>query len=318
MRACILSCDAVNSSDRGVRFKVRDRRRRLVACFRDENRVVFRDLDASEEREIALTRPVGCASTHNHVVVLTEESLLYLLTRDGTCARLIANFSYSTCAAFHPSTPTLLAIGCTDGSVRMLDTRSQFELASFKAHSGGITKIRFDQDGRLYLTSEDKTASIITLSSQYQFLSHVQLICHAETATDILVLPSSNLCVTCSEDTTIKVWDSQTGACLHSFYQHSDAVCALALHISGTFFASASYDQTVVVWSSETFEVLQRVRFPFGIESIILDANDVMYVGVHNHGVMSCNARTGGASRMVIPGTGAIYSLALGMLTRFA
>jgi WD40 repeat protein len=176
----------------------------------------------------------------------------------------------------------------------------------FKEHNDQITNIRFAFDGRLFMSSLDKSASIATLDDRFLIVSSIKLEGHAAWVTDILPLPASNQCVTCSGDETIKVWDCQTGACLRTLTEHNGAVASLAIHPHGQYFASGSFDKKVVIWSSTTFEVLRRIAIPNRIGALAIDESDILYAGVYDHGVMSCNALTGEVGSVVIPGAGLI------------
>jgi WD40 repeat protein len=121
--------------------------------------------------------------------------------------------------------------------------------------------------------------------------------------------------VTCSDDKTIKVWDCKAGACLRTLSDHKDSVTSLATSSKEGFFASGSLDRSVIIWSSETFEVLRRIEFPNLVQSLLLGDRHILYVGVYNHGVMSCNALTGEVGPVVIPATGSVSGLALGRST---
>jgi len=65
-----------------------------------------------------------------------------------------------------------------------------------------------------------------------------------------------NVLVSGSRDTTLRVWDLDTGACRHVMRGHSDSVRCLALH--GSYAISGSYDHTVRVWNYQTGTVRQR------------------------------------------------------------
>ena len=52
-----------------------------------------------------------------------------------------------------------------------------------------------------------------------------------------------------SIDTTIKVWNWRTGACLSTYHGHSNGV--IGLHFEGTVLASGSMDKTIKVWNFE-------------------------------------------------------------------
>jgi WD40 repeat protein len=151
----------------------------------------------------------------------------------------------------------------------------------------------------------------MTLDEKFVFESCVKFEGHSEWVNDILLLPSLNQAITCSNDTTIKVWDCETGVCLRTLTQHTQDVKALAVSASGQVFASGSYDQTVIIWSIESLESLRKVNFSSLIQSLV--SRDTDTLRVFNQGVKLCNVYTGQTGPLEIPGTGSITCLASGL-----
>ena len=283
-------------------------------CVFKENRVVIHDLETEDQKEIEIQEPQYCASSQHYLAVTTSQRGLHLYTTDGVLVQIIPYSTYASCAAFHPRYTNILAIGYTNGTLRMWDISTRVYLSTFKEHTYRVTHIRFASDGRLFLSSRDESVLIIKLDDQFQLLSSIKLEGHTAWVTDIIPLPISNQCITCSEDTTLKVWDSETGVCLRTLNEHTDLVMSLAMHPNGQHFASGSDDQSVIIWSSETFEVLLRLQFALFVQAVIFDEVDTLYAGVVAHGVMSCKTLTGTGEvgPVIIPATGSCDSISLG------
>jgi WD40 repeat protein len=284
----------------------------IAACLQDENQVVIHDLETGKLKVIEIKRPWKCASSQHFIAVTTLGYGLHLFTTDGDLVHSIPDSTNSCSAALHPRNTSIVAIGFRDGTLSMWNASRQVYVSSFKQPSGLILGIRFAPDGRLFLSSSDKTASIFKLDDQFQVISSVKLKGHTNWVFDILLLPSSNLCVTGSEDKIIKAWDCVDGTCLHTLTENRGPVYTITKHPKGQYFASGSENRTVVIWSCETFEVLRRITFPRYVLSLVFGENDTLYVGVNCIGVMSCNAITGEIGPVIIPATGSVSSLSLG------
>jgi WD40 repeat protein len=286
---------------------------RLVACTANENRVVILDLDTSDQEMVEVKYPWKCAASQQYIAVTTHADGLHLFTLGGNIVQVIPDSKNAYCAAFQRHNPTLLAIGFRDGCARIWDVRAQAVMSSFKEHNYYITSIRFALDGRLFISSKDTTASIVTFDSKYLIQSHIKLNGHTNWVNDILPL-ISNQCVTCSNDKTIKVWDCTTGACLHTLKEHPGDVTSLAMSTKAGIFASGSLDRSVIIWSSETFERLHRIELTDGVQSFEVGDSGTLYVGVYSHGAISCNVITGEVGPVVIPSRGSVEGLAIGMV----
>lgn len=64
-------------------------------------------------------------------------------------------------------------------------------------------------------------------------------------------LPNGDYLVSCSRDNTIKLWDVATSVCLSTVRGHSDWVKHISVNGSGSLIASASKDQTLIIWNVE-------------------------------------------------------------------
>ncbi|KAG8948545.1 hypothetical protein FRC03_000689 [Tulasnella sp. 419] len=64
--------------------------------------------------------------------------------------------------------------------------------------------------------------------------------------------PDGGLLATGSDDGGVIIWDSRTGAQIHSLEGHSDAVLAVDFSPTGCLIASGSWDNSVRIWSSVT------------------------------------------------------------------
>ena len=63
-----------------------------------------------------------------------------------------------------------------------------------------------------------------------------------------------NLIVSGSTDRTLKVWNADTGQCIHTLYGHTSTVRCMDIH--GKVAVSGSRDATLRVWDIESGECL--------------------------------------------------------------
>jgi WD40 repeat protein len=63
-----------------------------------------------------------------------------------------------------------------------------------------------------------------------------------------------------SGDSTVKIWDASSGACLQTLKGHSDCVNSVAFSHNSTWLASGSGDRTVKIWDTSSGACLQTLK----------------------------------------------------------
>ena len=71
--------------------------------------------------------------------------------------------------------------------------------------------------------------------------------------------PDGRKIVSASEDTTIKIWNANTGSCLQTLKGHTSWVNSASYSPDGTKIVSASNDRTIKIWDANTGSCLQTL-----------------------------------------------------------
>jgi len=83
---------------------------------------------------------------------------------------------------------------------------------------------------------------------------------HEGTINRITWSPNGRMLASPSDDTTICLWDAESGKLLRTLKRHSDSVYSVAWSPDGRILASGSYDKTICLWDTRTGEVLRIIK----------------------------------------------------------
>lgn len=82
---------------------------------------------------------------------------------------------------------------------------------------------------------------------------------HTKAVTSVEIAPDNRILASGSYDTTIKLWDLQTGKLLRTLTGHSNVVIKLAIAPDNRTLASASSDKTIKLWDMQTGKLLRTI-----------------------------------------------------------
>lgn len=70
---------------------------------------------------------------------------------------------------------------------------------------------------------------------------------------------------TASLDTTVKLWNVETGSCLHTLNRHTESVNAISFSPDGQYLASGSFDKSLNIWNISTGELVKSYQSSGGV-----------------------------------------------------
>ena len=83
---------------------------------------------------------------------------------------------------------------------------------------------------------------------------------HSYSVNAVATTPDSKYVISGSGDSTLKVWDLQSGEIQHTLTGHSRSVTAVAIAADSKYVISGSSDNTLKVWDLQTGEILRTLR----------------------------------------------------------
>lgn len=180
------------------------------------------------------------------------------------------------------------------GEIRLCNIGQDEPINQFQAHDSEISSIRWDSKGKMLISSSSdcsvklwsaddmgsgkskKTEPALTLGSHDRAVTCAEWACK-----------NSALIATASIDTTVRIWDTTSGECLHKLAQHMHPVTSLSFSASGEYLATGSHDR-LHVWNVETGILTKTFKSSTegGINELRWVNSDTIAVGAANADVV--------------------------------
>jgi WD40 repeat protein/serine/threonine protein kinase len=169
--------------------------------------------------------------------------------------------NWVTSAAFSPDGRRMLTAS-VDGTARIWDTQTGYEIRRFSASGSAIFSAAFSPDGARVVTAHVDRLARIWDASDGRLL--ITLKGHTGTLIRVAYSPDGSRVVTASSDKTARVWDSETGRMLTQLIGHTDRVVDAAFSPDGKRIVTASRDKTARVWDASTGRQVLMLPEPTG------------------------------------------------------
>eukprot|EP00762_Andalucia_godoyi_P000820 ANDGO_03873.mRNA.1 F-box-like/WD repeat-containing protein ebi len=149
---------------------------------------------------------------------------------------------------------TMFATSCVDRLVRVFDLEMGtpgLPVRVFEGHEHDVNSVRFSSSGELLAScSDDRTIKIWNVANPSALSPVYNLTGHTDAVFVIRWSPRQpNLLLSGSSDGQLRLWDITSGLCVGQLREHKEGISAAAFSPDGTYFASASADGRIFVWS---------------------------------------------------------------------
>merc|ERR1712032_501371 len=160
----------------------------------------------------------------------------------------------------------------TDRMIYVCKLNQPSYLKCFSGHTDEVNAIKWDPSGQLLAScSDDYTAKVWSMKQDNlirdltEHTKEIYTIKWSPTGPGS-ANPAANLVLaSASFDSTIRVWDPETGKSCHVLDKHTDPVYSIAFSSDGQYLASGSFDRCLHIWSVKDGSLIKTYRGNGGI-----------------------------------------------------
>jgi WD40 repeat protein len=140
-------------------------------------------------------------------------------------------------------------------------------LSVFNAHARGIRCLKLLPNGSFASGSDDSKIKIWTGDNLACPVPQCikSLTGHGGSVYSLELTVTGNLLISCSFDSSIRVWDWNEGVCVRQLNGHEDSVYCIKLKKTTGELLSASKDDCVKVWNLASGECVRSIQANFSI-----------------------------------------------------
>uniref|UniRef100_A0A0A9XQ00 F-box-like/WD repeat-containing protein TBL1XR1 n=2 Tax=Lygus hesperus TaxID=30085 RepID=A0A0A9XQ00_LYGHE len=193
---------------------------------------------------------------------------------DAPSGQCTQQFSFHSAPALDVDwqTNTSFASCSTDQCIHVCRLNVEKPIKSFQGHTNEVNAIKWDPQGNLLAScSDDMTLKIWSMKQDtcvHDLQAHskeIYTIKWSPTGPGT-ANPNMNLILaSASFDSTVRLWDVDRGACIHTLTKHTEPVYSVAFSPDGKFLASGSFDKCVHIWSTQSGQLVHSYKGTGGI-----------------------------------------------------
>lgn len=200
----------------------------------------------------------------------------------------------------YSSNSAILAVGYSNGQIALWNTNTGELMKRLIGHTRNVLSLAFTPDGST-LISGSMDYTIRTWDVQSGFVKKVIPANLSNTdpsnyqVRSVSISPDGNTFAYASEAQIIQLWDIPANEKKGELRGHTGAGASVAFSPNGTILASGSFDDTVIIWETETANLLNTYREPtsFNVYSVAFSPDGDTLAGGSNKVIRLWDTITG-------------------------
>ncbi|CEP01877.1 U3 small nucleolar RNA-associated protein 13 C-terminal domain-containing protein [Plasmodiophora brassicae] len=230
---------------------------------------------------------IQCLPDSERAAVATNSQLIRIIDLGTFNARLLSGHTAVVLAVSVSPCGTFLASASKDNTLRVWDLRTFACTAVVQGHTRDVSACTWGRAGALYSASADRTLKRWQVDLQGGTVrpdALATVLAHDADVNAVAVSPNDKLVATCSQDKTVKIWETSDLAPVATLRGHRRGVWCMAFSPVDKCLATGSGDRTIRIWSlrdntcvrtlqGHTGSVLRLLFLPGGMQILSAGAD---------------------------------------------
>ena len=260
----------------GGDLETRARAVKVIQALNAKLQVLCYDLHSEEILSVAFT-PDG-----EHLISASRDGTVRML--EARTGKLIHCFAHpaANCVAVSRDGSRAISGGYgSNQSLRLWDLESGKELRRYGTYSQSVYGVAFSSDGKqvLYGALDDKAPHLLDLESGEVIRRFPG---HTGGVVAIALSSDGKQCFSASHDSTVRVWNTETGKELICFHGPLGAAGAAAVSPDGTRAVSGG-ERTIELWEAKTGKPIRTMELPASAVSWLAFSGDGRRIASANY-----------------------------------
>ena len=212
---------------------------------------------------------IGHTDIINDVMITFDDNYLISGSNDSTVRVWDINNSSSECLYSETNVPItclslssdsqFLAAGSSNRKVYIWNLKDNYNLVtSYYCHMDEVSCIGFSNDNQYVISAGKDCMAVIYDLKQRQIAGFLRG--HTRSIRNLIISDKREICITSSDDNTIRIWDYKLGICLHKLSGHGLSVTDMKLTKDNQFLVSISMDNTICLWDVSSGNQIYSIK----------------------------------------------------------
>ncbi|MDJ0510521.1 MAG: NB-ARC domain-containing protein [Crocosphaera sp.] len=235
--------------------------------------------------------------------------------KTGECLKVLKEHKGRVWSIVFSSDGEFLLSGSNDRTAKLWDVNTGNYVRTLQGYSQHIRALVFTPDSKLIAHSSSGISESVKLwdIAERKIIANFRE--HKCIVWSVAFSLDGEFMVTCSGDRTFKIWETKTGECLHTLWEHTNWVRCVTVNPLNFVVASSSDDKTIKLWDIYTGKCLQTLEAHENwIRSIVFSPDGkFLYSGSDDCTIKKWNSKTGELIDTVVDGSNKvqIWSIAI-------